>query len=330
MDAAEQQAYQAARQVVLGELQLESVEGLGGLGGTVRCARPAQAGHPSRQPVAACDPALSAARPQDTGRAGQRRAGEAEVRAGQPLPGQPGQPVRRVRRGQVGGGGEAAARLAGRTPGAAPISPHRARGAACRSEHDALAAALQQCQRECEGGEALLLALEALRVRGRLASRNPTGPAHTAGPAAGQHAPTADARPPPLPQEAAAALPEPQQQQPAAPAGAAAGTPPPPPPLAAAVLWFHHIKSLEKRKAIVSSARSLGVRGYSKPGFPGERAAPPGRLPGDLAAGSRQPACPTPPPRARPPQASSWRRAPRIAWRSLWPASARCAGRRCR
>ncbi len=49
LDAAEQQAFQAARQVVLGELQLDSVEGLGGLGGTVRCARrAAQRGQPAR------------------------------------------------------------------------------------------------------------------------------------------------------------------------------------------------------------------------------------------------------------------------------------------
>lgn len=37
------------------------------------------------------------------------------------------------------------------------------------------------------------------------------------------------------------------------------------------MVWFHHIKALEKRKFIVSRARDLGVRGYSKPGFPGGR-----------------------------------------------------------
>ncbi|GAX79896.1 hypothetical protein CEUSTIGMA_g7336.t1 [Chlamydomonas eustigma] len=35
------------------------------------------------------------------------------------------------------------------------------------------------------------------------------------------------------------------------------------------VIWFHHIKSLQKRRFIVDRARSLGVTGYSKPGFPG-------------------------------------------------------------
>ena len=36
-----------------------------------------------------------------------------------------------------------------------------------------------------------------------------------------------------------------------------------------AMVWFHHIKSLEKRKTIVSLARSLQLRGFCKPGFPG-------------------------------------------------------------
>ena len=35
------------------------------------------------------------------------------------------------------------------------------------------------------------------------------------------------------------------------------------------LVWFHHIKSTAKRKTIVASARRLGVRGFSKPGFPG-------------------------------------------------------------
>ena len=34
-------------------------------------------------------------------------------------------------------------------------------------------------------------------------------------------------------------------------------------------MWFHHIKSLEKRKEIVSLARCSGLRGFCKPGFPG-------------------------------------------------------------
>ena len=38
-----------------------------------------------------------------------------------------------------------------------------------------------------------------------------------------------------------------------------------------AAVWSHHIKSEEKRKHIVNWARDLGLRGLSKPGFPGER-----------------------------------------------------------
>lgn len=40
-------------------------------------------------------------------------------------------------------------------------------------------------------------------------------------------------------------------------------------PLARLVLWFHHIKDFTKRKNIVGWAHELGVRGFSKPGFPG-------------------------------------------------------------
>lgn len=35
------------------------------------------------------------------------------------------------------------------------------------------------------------------------------------------------------------------------------------------VVWFHHIKSITKRKQLVAWARELDVAGYSKPGFPG-------------------------------------------------------------
>lgn len=35
------------------------------------------------------------------------------------------------------------------------------------------------------------------------------------------------------------------------------------------VVWFHHIKSTEKRKNLVAWARELGCSGFSKPGFPG-------------------------------------------------------------
>jgi hypothetical protein len=35
------------------------------------------------------------------------------------------------------------------------------------------------------------------------------------------------------------------------------------------VVWFHHIKSTEKRKNLVAWARELDLSGYSKPGFPG-------------------------------------------------------------
>lgn len=35
------------------------------------------------------------------------------------------------------------------------------------------------------------------------------------------------------------------------------------------VVWFHHIKSTQKRKNLVAWARELDLSGYSKPGFPG-------------------------------------------------------------
>ena len=35
------------------------------------------------------------------------------------------------------------------------------------------------------------------------------------------------------------------------------------------MIWFHHIKSLEKRKEIVATARASRLRGFCKPGFPG-------------------------------------------------------------
>ena len=35
------------------------------------------------------------------------------------------------------------------------------------------------------------------------------------------------------------------------------------------MIWFHHIKSLEKRKHIISQARAVSLRGFCKPGFPG-------------------------------------------------------------
>jgi len=36
------------------------------------------------------------------------------------------------------------------------------------------------------------------------------------------------------------------------------------------IVWFHHIKSTEKRKNLVCSwARELDISGYSKPGYPG-------------------------------------------------------------
>lgn len=35
------------------------------------------------------------------------------------------------------------------------------------------------------------------------------------------------------------------------------------------LIWFHHIKSLTKRKNIISWARELHIGGYCKPGFPG-------------------------------------------------------------
>lgn len=35
------------------------------------------------------------------------------------------------------------------------------------------------------------------------------------------------------------------------------------------IVWFHHVKSLEKRKSIVGWARDAAMRGFLKPGFPG-------------------------------------------------------------
>ncbi len=35
------------------------------------------------------------------------------------------------------------------------------------------------------------------------------------------------------------------------------------------IIWFHHVKSLQKRKEIVARARSGRLRGFCKPGFPG-------------------------------------------------------------
>ncbi len=35
------------------------------------------------------------------------------------------------------------------------------------------------------------------------------------------------------------------------------------------MIWFHHIKSTEKRRTIVATARALLLRGFCKPGFPG-------------------------------------------------------------
>lgn len=37
----------------------------------------------------------------------------------------------------------------------------------------------------------------------------------------------------------------------------------------ALLIWFHHIKSLEKRKRMVEWARELRLAGGCKPGFPG-------------------------------------------------------------
>lgn len=39
------------------------------------------------------------------------------------------------------------------------------------------------------------------------------------------------------------------------------------------LIWFHHMKSVEKRKSIVAGARDARLRGFSKPGLPGVVAA---------------------------------------------------------
>uniref|UniRef100_A0A1D2A3C9 RWD domain-containing protein 2B n=1 Tax=Auxenochlorella protothecoides TaxID=3075 RepID=A0A1D2A3C9_AUXPR len=42
-----------------------------------------------------------------------------------------------------------------------------------------------------------------------------------------------------------------------------------PDPMCCRLFWFHHIKSLTKRKVIVQEAKNLEIGGFSKPGFPG-------------------------------------------------------------
>ena len=57
-------------------------------------------------------------------------------------------------------------------------------------------------------------------------------------------------------------------------ASSAAPRPPTPPSLhGRRLIWFDHIKSLEKRKAIHAYARSARLAGFCKPGFPGVLAA---------------------------------------------------------
>ena len=49
----------------------------------------------------------------------------------------------------------------------------------------------------------------------------------------------------------------------------AANSSPTLPAVQRSLIWFHHIKSLTKRKNIVAWAHELRIGGYSKPGFPG-------------------------------------------------------------
>lgn len=73
-----------------------------------------------------------------------------------------------------------------------------------------------------------------------------------------------------------AALPalRPPEPQPVPPPAAVTQRPPPPPSLhGRRLIWFHHIKSLEKRKSIVAWARAARLAGFCKPGFPGVLAA---------------------------------------------------------
>ncbi|KAL6750204.1 hypothetical protein V8C86DRAFT_878697 [Haematococcus lacustris] len=63
------------------------------------------------------------------------------------------------------------------------------------------------------------------------------------------------------------------ETNPASSVGDTASPPTSPPaplhPRCCQVIWFHHIKSLAKRKAILQSARDLQLGGACKPGFPG-------------------------------------------------------------
>lgn len=68
------------------------------------------------------------------------------------------------------------------------------------------------------------------------------------------------------------ASPPPDQQQPAAgqpDVVAAAQDSTCPNDVLQVLVWFHHIKSTEKRKHLVAWARELNCTGFSKPGFPG-------------------------------------------------------------
>lgn len=120
-------------------------------------------------------------------------------------------------------------------PSAAPCRASLRCDAVSNAERDRLADTLRAAAADCAGEEAVLRCIQALQG---YCEENP--PRAAAGGAEGS--------------TAAASAPDP------APAPAV---------IAVRMLWFHHIKSLTKRRFIVDAARSHGLGGFSKPGYPG-------------------------------------------------------------
>eukprot|EP00877_Chromochloris_zofingiensis_P006355 jgi/Chrzof1/1973/Cz10g28140.t1 len=135
-----------------------------------------------------------------------------------------------------------------------------------RNLHERLTAAVRQCAESAIGAESLLLAVEGLRDAIEAlpepqsnASLNPDS--STLQPAL-----------------ATASVEHHHIQHPAVVPAATAGqhtstssrsSVHTPATLLRVGIWFHHIKSTQKRKSIVSWARELNISGYAKPGYPG-------------------------------------------------------------